>query len=409
MSRVLWLSNAPWAPSGYGEQTAMFVPRLQKLGHEVGICANFGLQAQSTTWEGIPVFPCGQDWGNPSIATFVKFFNADYVIALCDAWVMKPDKWDGDFPMAIWAPLDHYPVPPAVLAVLQHERVRSIAMSRDGQDWFRKFKLDPLYVPHGVDTQVFKPMPEFRADAREALSVPEDAYLVGMVAANKGSPQFPRKSFPQAFDAFAQFAKAHDDAYLYVHTSAQPEGGGIDLPTLARAVGIPEDRIAFPPEHAWHIGVMDKHFVSSLYQAFDVLLNPSMGEGFGIPILEAQACGVPVIACEHSAMTELTQAGWLVSGDRWWDALQSSFAIVPSIASIRNALEAAYEAREDEKLKAAAVEFASQYDADLVATAYWEPALEALGRPREVPPLMLNGKGKSRQVRRAEARAKAKT
>ena len=51
----------------------------------------------------------------------------------------------------------------------------------------------------------------------------------------------------------------------------------------------------------------------------------------------------------------------------------------------------------------------SLYDADLVTTEYWEPALEALGRPREVAPLMLNGKGKSRQVRRAEAREKAKS
>ena len=103
-------------------------------------------------------------------------------------------------------------------------------------------------------------------------------------------------------------------------------------------------------------------------------------------------------------MTELTQAGWLVSGDRWWDALQSSFAIIPSIASIDNALEAAYEARGDEKLQARAVEFAAEYDADLVTEKYWIPVLESLGRPREVPPL----NGANRKMRRAAAKAKAK-
>ena len=100
-------------------------------------------------------------------------------------------------------------------------------------------------------------------------------------------------------------------------------------------------------------------------------------------------------------MTELTGAGWLVTGDRWWDELQSSFLIMPSIDSIEGALEAAYDAKGDQKLKDAAVEFAQEYDADFVAARYWVPALEALERPREVLPI-------SRQVRRAQEREKAK-
>jgi len=400
--RIVWLSNTPDAPSGYGEQTALNVPRLAALGHEMAIAANYGHQAAIREWQGFPVYPAAGNWGNPTISTFAKHHRADIVVALCDAWVMRPDDWADDLRMAIWAPLDHYPIPPAVLAVLQHSKVRPIAMSRFGEKWMQKFSLDPLYVPHGVDTSVFRPQPELRNAARDALSIPHDAFLVGMVAANKGNPSFPRKGWPQALDAFARFAEKHPDAYLYCHTQAHPGGvDGIDLITLSRAVGCPEPRVAFPPEHAWHLGVMDQHFVANLYNAFDVLLNPSMGEGFGIPILEAQACGTPVIASDHSAMTELTQAGWLVTGDRWWDALQSSFAIVPTIASIENALEAAYDSRGDEKLQAAAVEFAQGYDADHVATEYWKPAIEALGHPREVPPL--NGKV-TRQVRRAHER-----
>ena len=64
---------------------------------------------------------------------------------------------------------------------------------------------------------------------------------------------------------------------------------------------------------------------------------------------------MPVIASDHSAMPELCQAGWLVTGDRWWDALQESFLIAPAIGSIVAALEAAYEARDDQELRDAAV------------------------------------------------------
>ena len=77
-------------------------------------------------------------------------------------------------------------------------------------------------------------------------------------------------------------------------------------------------------------------------------------------------------------MTELTGAGWLVNGDPCWDRAQQSWFISPHVRSIVDALEAAYQARDDLELRARAVEFAAGYDADLVADAYWRPALERL-------------------------------
>lgn len=411
MSRLIWLSNAPWCGSGYGEQTQLFVPRIGALGHEVAIAANFGLQGANMHWAGTQVYAANAGWGNPSISTFVKTHRADYVVALCDAWVMHPDQWADDVRMAIWAPVDHWPIPPKVYGVLNHPKVMPIAMSRYGRDEMRDRGLEPLYVPHGVDVSVFRPDPELRKVTRaDVLPMPEDAFIVGMVGANKGNPLFPRKGFPQAFDAFSRFLRRHDDAFLYCHSrNGDSYTNGIDLEILATAVGIPQDRMAFTPDHAWDIDVMDRTFLAGLYNSFDVLLHPSWGEGFGVPLIEAQACGVPVIASEHSAMTELTNAGWLVRGDRFWDSLQASFAILPAISEIEDALEAAYEAREDTKLREKARAFALDYDADLVTVRDWEPVLKQVAEwvdtPREVPPL--NGNKESRQVRRARERAKA--
>lgn len=403
--RILWNSNAPWAASGYGEQTALFVPRLKALGHEVAILANYGLQATQVPWGGITVYPGDGHWNNTIVGTVADHFEADVVITLCDAWVMNPDAWPPHIRMGLWAPIDHWPIPPKVLSTLQHPKVRPIAMSQDGFEWMQKFHLDASYVPHGVDTKLFRPRPEDREAIREELGIPVDAFVLGMVAANKGNPSIPRKSFPQVFEAFTRFAKTHEDAFLYVHTDARGAGGGMALDTLAFALGAPEGRLRFPPIEAIQLG-MQKELVANIYQAFDVLVNPSMGEGFGIPILEAQACGVPVITSNHSAMKELTSAGWLVSGDNWWDALQESFLFMPHVQAIYQGMEAAYEAREDKQLREDAVAFAQAYDADLVTARDWVPALQKLSQGKEIGPLT-STRAERRRAKRAQEKARA--
>jgi glycosyltransferase involved in cell wall biosynthesis len=333
----------------------------------------------------VTYYPSDSAWGNRTLGTFAEHFHADHVIALCDAWVLRPDEWPDDLRVAVWAPVDHYPIPPAVLATLAHEKVQPIAMSRFGEQLMQDCGLEPLYVPHGVDTAVFNPRPQDRDAIREELGVPRDAFLVGMVAAN--SSLVDRKAFGQSFVAFSRFAKNRPDVWLYAHTNADPPPGvGLDLAAGVLSAGCPPDRVKFPPPSFWHLGA-PAGLVSNLYQAFDVLLNPSMGEGFGVPILEAQACGVPVIASDHSAMSELTQAGWLVAGDPNYDWMQKSYWIWPFVDSIVAALESAYEERDNQELRRGAAAFAGLYDAGLIAEAYWPKVLDALGAPRQVAPL----------------------
>ena len=243
----------------------------------------------------------------------------------------------------MWAPVDHYPIPPIVLSVLKDSKVQPIAMSQFGFDWMQRMKLEPLYAPHAVDTKLFCPMPEHRDAIRDDMGIPRDAFLVGMVAANKGwNTQVSRKAFPQIFEAFARFSMRHDDAWLFAHTDAA--SGEMPLEPLVLALNAGSEkpghllkRIRFPSDKEILTG-LPRPLLAAQYSAFDVLVNCSMGEGFGVPIIEAQACGVPVIVSPHSAMAELVGPGWLVEGDPWWDSLQTSFAFMPHTGSIEAAL-----------------------------------------------------------------------
>ena len=73
----------------------------------------------------------------------------------------------------------------------------------------------------------------------------------------------------------------------------------------------------------------------------DVLLNPAMGEGFGIPVLEAQACGTPAIVTDFSAMQEVCGAGWHVEYQPYWTG-QNSWQASPDVDDIASALEECY-------------------------------------------------------------------
>ena len=251
---------------------------------------------------------------------------------------------------------------------------------------------------------MFEPIDQ-KAARRVVGAVPEDAFVVGMVAANKGNA-LPRKSFPQMFEAFAKFQARHDDAFLYLHAMKKAVAqGGLDLVALAGVMGIPENRLTFTPEFELYKGV-DPVKMPWVYNQFDVLANPSLGEGFGIPVIEAQSCGVPVLLNDFSAMPELCGHGWCVGGEPLYDPAQGAWFQSPHVGEIVEALELAYEARGGGSERAR--EFALDYDADLVFDQDWVPVLERLEERRltrvEMPKVELQP---NRATRRKKARERA--
>jgi glycosyltransferase involved in cell wall biosynthesis len=117
--------------------------------------------------------------------------------------------------------------------------------------------------------------------------------------------------------------------------------------------------------------------MAAFYTAFDVLLSTSYGEGFGIPTVEAQACGTRVITSNFAASKDLaSEDSWKIDGQPFWDEAQASFFQIPSVNRITMALEDAYNNRRGHS--DIAVEFAKQFDADHVWRWRWAPFLKEL-------------------------------
>jgi glycosyltransferase involved in cell wall biosynthesis len=387
--RVLWHSNAPWAATGYGVQTRLFAPRIRDLGHEVAISAFYGLEGASINWQGINVYPKAfHPYGMDVVAPHAQDFKADVVITLIDAWVMDPHRLTASGARwAPWFPIDHDKLPEVVREKVKHAW-QPLVYAKHGESAARDAGLDVRYIPHGVDTEVYAPVPKDEARARFGL--PADAFVIGIVAANKGLPS--RKALPTQLEAFARFHKDHPDAILYLHTHLGTEMEGMDVAKVIEATGIPESAIRVCDQYRNIMGYAD-NVMASLYSAMDVLSSPTMGEGFGVPIIEAQACGTPVIVGGWTAMPELVAPGGITVTDAEpMITPMHARQYLPRVEAVQAAYEQAYAIKDDQSVRDAARTFALGYDVDHVTKTYWKPVLEEMerriaGSAEEAPPV----------------------
>ena len=383
----LWFANAPWAGTGYGTQTKQVCERIIQDGHDIAINVNYGFEAGNTAYKlagkDVPVYGSGfGQWRNDSIKANALHFGqvtgkAPAVITLCDVWTFNKDTID-DLPVLSWTPIDHAPIPPKVAAWFAHDNVRAVAMSQFGQRMFEGAGIEAAYVPHAFEP-VFKPTPTISVgenkSPRELLGIGDDRFVVMVNGANKGiTPN--RKAFGENLLAFSMFAEKHDDALLYLHTEQHGAMGGIDLNKLIKAVGIKDHQVKFVDQYAYRTGITN-NVLAAFYTMADVLLACSRGEGFGIPVIEAQACGTRVIVSDWTAQPELCGDGWVVRTQPEWDPMQDSWFATPLVAEIVDALEQAY--RSGGGHSQAAVDWSQQYAADTVFDKYWRPVLASVG------------------------------
>lgn len=377
--RCFWSSNAQWSSSGYGQAMADLLPRIRDAGYPVAISNFYGQAGGPFDLEGIKQYPViNHVFGSDAALWHSRDFKADVVFTLQDIWPMNPQDLTQLNRFIPWLPVDHDPIPKGVLNAARFAN-RIIAMSKFGQEELAKNGLSSTYIPHMVDTKVFYPMNT--QEIKQKRGIDPNIYIFGMVAANKDNP--PRKSFQEVLDAFALFLQKVPNSMLYIHTDPHFPGG-FPIDEYAKFLGI-QSHVFFPgldfPEiYAFKYNT-GKEQMREIYNTFDCLLAPSTSEGFCVPVIEAQACAVPVITSNWVAMKELVQDGvngYKVSASSLkWTSMQS-YAATPSTMDLADKMMLVYQADRG-KMKKAAHKFATEnYDLDKVFKKSWLPLLENL-------------------------------
>lgn len=158
-----------------------------------------------------------------------------------------------------------------------------------------------LLVNNGVDDDTFKPVDTL--DCREFVVLAAGRFI-------------PRKRFDLLIRSFAHFASSYKDVRLII-------AGGGDLDTHLKNLTSKLDiasKVSFP-------GMVDESIMLKLYQSASVYVMSSIAEGMPMVVMEAQSCGVPVIAGDFDFARGIVldeKTGLIVKGDdpvKWADAL----------------------------------------------------------------------------------------
>lgn len=304
---VLWVGDAA-VSSGFARCTHAACDELHRADWNVNVIGvNYSGDPHDYPYDIYPGFNPhggGRDvYGAGRLQTLSRELKPDIVVLLTDPWnvagYVQALPTDSDYITTVgWLAVDAKNQDGRPLNDLDHV-----------VGW-TQFAIDELtgggytgessIVGLGVDTDVFRPMN--KAKARQALfgdiDIPANAFIIGVVGRN----QWPRKRLDLTIEYFAHWMKTSciDNAYLYIHSAPTGELG-YDIWRLVEHYDV-KGRVMHgsPP---MGIGVDDAS-MADVYNAMDVYLTTTQGEGWGLPALEAMACGVPCVVPDWSGLGE---------------------------------------------------------------------------------------------------------
>jgi len=374
MLKILWSSVTPTIESGYGRVSREVVSRLVKHGFDIiyhGYQSSGKLHLVDGTFKMLDAG--GAEYGMNVLSKYFKKYNRDVLITLFDIWAFFGKIESLCLPWIAYFPIDAEPVSVPLSEPLKHAFKR-VCFSEFAERELKKVGLDSTIIYHGVDTKIYKPLSENKKkELRKKAGIPENAFLVGTNGVNR----FERKDFPRMIRIFAEFVKKNKakDAILYIHASPHgKEGTSYSLIELGRLYGI-EKQLKFPP----HLPFEDSGLVK-MYNTLDVYFSTSRAEGCGLPILEAQACGVPAIVPDNSAQPEWVRGhGWIMKCSDHIVSLTTPLHNKWYLTDIESAVECLTEAYQNKELREKYGKMAQKamlkYDWDKIVEEQWIPFL----------------------------------
>jgi len=394
--RIIILSDRMTGHSAYSKVTRELCTRTAKMGHAVahipmGRANRMGRQV----YQGVLVYESGDHaFGEDVAVNHYVDFHADMLIFLKEAWVMHDlHRWAIN--LVPYCPVDHSPVSTSMTSRL-NTVFKVLTPSRFGQMELRKAGIESDYLPHGVNTSIYKPL-ENRAECRKLWFLKPDDFVLLYVGWNRA-----RKMIPRMLRIYKRFLELNPDvknAHFLLWTNITAETTpqetmqgvadvGVNLIPEIIELGLatpPNDVRWFDPNE-WKklqaVGGLPEWDPTGgwdmvkIFNSADVTLGLTGGEGFWLVGIESQACGTPVLVTDYASAPEIVGSGYTVPYEDYviLNTPGTRFALA-DIDRAAEALTKIYNG-DREKMARRARTFAERYDWNRIIDRYWKPFLE---------------------------------
>ena len=384
--RILCMTDAPNLPTGQARVGREIATGLKRRNHDVGYLGWFQIpEIPASAPSGIPYWWSNNNYhGQDILDQVINRFQPDILLTIGDFWhlnyisdpnICKTRRW---FQWCSYIPVDGEPVngglPPGIIQTISdidipvaYTNYAKKAVLKSVFDQETRNRIKVIY--HGVDTNVFKPDLEERRKLREKYDL-QDKFVFLSISRNQS-----RKNIPELFRAWKTFSEtpnASGKVVLWPHMHfGDSAGWNIDdmlsVLNLKNKSILYYDYVAHSSSHL--ITVKDEE-VAKLYQIADAFILLS-GEGFGLPIFEAMATGLPCILLNHSACGELGAEGRAhlieVKDSITWTGSHLTQRPIPHVEDVVAAMDKVFsDAVYRNKIAAAGMEFATKYTWDTV-------------------------------------------
>lgn len=335
MSKVLWFGDAG-CHTGFARVTHSIGERLvDDYGHDIHV---LGYNHRGDSWPSIkdpnrqtplklyrPNAVDSKDiWGMSRHIEMLSKVEPDVVVMLHDAnillFLLTENGWDKEHvllryrPIITYIPIDGYNRPPVWDRLTEWSN--AVAMSKFGQQSMPGSQL----VYHGVDGNSFYPVSRARPittstgkvitskrEAKEAFGFPGDSFLILRVDKNSG-----RKDWASTIKAVWPVMRRHKNVIMHMHTTGgRSQDDALVMNEMLSREEELHPRFSLPDLHNSWTGWPEED-LAALYNAADVFVTTSRGEGFGLTLVEALASGTPVIAQNVSAIPEVVGPGGIL-------------------------------------------------------------------------------------------------